>query len=74
MHLFPLFLGVPVAMFGLGALLLLVALAIPAATGPAPEAGSPQPDPALELLRRRLASGDITVEQYEAARRALEGG
>ena len=31
------------------------------------------PDDAIETLKRRLASGEINHEQYEQARKALQG-
>ena len=32
----------------------------------------PSSDPALETLRRRFAAGEITQEEFEARRRALQ--
>lgn len=34
----------------------------------------PRDDPALEILRRRYAAGEITREEYEQMRRDLETG
>lgn len=51
-----------------GGLVLLVVWAVRSFSRPAPPA-----DSAVEILRRRLASGEITQEQYEQARRALQG-
>jgi putative membrane protein len=36
-----------------------------------PQAQIPQPDPVLETLRRRLAEGAITAEEYDALRQKL---
>ena len=38
--------------------------------GPRPERGREEP---LGILQRRLAQGDISVEEYERHRQALEG-
>ena len=35
--------------------------------------GRPHGDSALDVLRRRLAAGEITPEEYEKTRRMLEG-
>lgn len=35
--------------------------------------GAPARDDALDIARRRLASGEITPEQYEAIRKTLQG-
>lgn len=32
-----------------------------------------QPDSALEILRRRLASGEITPQEFDALRQKLDG-
>ena len=53
----------------LGALILLAILAIRAVGGPR----STNSDNALEVLRKRLAAGDITQDEYEKTRRILEG-
>lgn len=50
-----------------GGLILLVVWAM-RASRPVPPA-----ETAVEILRRRLASGEITQEQYDQARRALQG-
>ena len=51
-----------------GGLVLLVAWAIRAFSGPA--SGR---DDALDVLRRRLAAGEISPEDYEKTKRALQG-
>jgi putative membrane protein len=35
--------------------------------------GSRGGDPAMDVLRRRLASGEITQEEFDKTRRALQG-
>lgn len=50
-----------------GGLALLVVLAVRGFSG------SKQPDNVTETLRRRLAAGEITPEEYERARKALMG-
>ena len=55
-------------LFG-GGLILLVVWAIRATGGP--RSGSS--DNALEVLKRRLAAGEITQDEYEKTRRVLQG-
>lgn len=55
-------------LFG-GGLIVLVVWAIRAVGGP--RAGSS--DNALEVLKRRLAAGEITQDEYEKTRRVLQG-
>lgn len=50
-----------------GGIIALAVYAIRAFTGP--RGG----DQALEVLRRRLASGEITQEEFEKTRKALQG-
>jgi putative membrane protein len=50
-----------------GGLALLVVLAVRGFSG------SKQLDNASETLRRRLAAGEITAEEYERTRKALQG-
>jgi putative membrane protein len=50
-----------------GGLALLVVLAVRGFSG------SKQVDNASETLRRRLAAGEITAEEYERTRKALQG-
>jgi putative membrane protein len=38
--------------------------------GPGQQSSAEEP---MEILRRRLAAGEITPEEYEQARRALQG-
>lgn len=52
-----------------GGLILLGVWAVRAFSGPRP--GSH--DNALDILKRRLASGEINQDQYEQARKALQG-
>ncbi len=52
----------------IGALIALVIVAVRAVTGT--RAGSFN---ALEMLKRRLAAGEITPDEYEKTRRILEG-
>lgn len=52
-----------------GALVVLVVVAVRALSGP--RAGSSTG--ALEVLKRRLAAGEITPDEYEKTRRLLEG-
>ncbi len=52
----------------IGALIALVVVAIRAVTGA--RSGSSN---ALEMLKRRLAAGEITHDEYEKTRRILEG-
>jgi uncharacterized membrane protein len=81
-HFFPLAL-----MFGfvvaVGVVIAVIVLAVHAATRTASPAGAPPmmgaaPPPAretpMEILARRLASGEITPEEYQRARDLLEGG
>jgi putative membrane protein len=55
-------------LFG-GGLIVLVVWAIRAVGGP--RAGNS--DNALEVLKRRLAAGEITQDEYEKTRRVLQG-
>jgi len=50
-----------------GGVIALAVVAIRAFTGP--KGG----DQAMDLLRRRLAGGDITQEEFEKTRKALQG-
>jgi putative membrane protein len=52
-----------------GALVVLVVFAVRAVTGP--RAGGSTS--ALEVLKRRLAAGEITQDEYEKTKRLLEG-
>ncbi len=52
-----------------GALIALVIVAIRAVSG----ASSGRSNSALEMLKRRLAAGEITPDEYEKTRRILEG-
>lgn len=56
-------------------LVLLAAWAVGRArpTGAATPMAAAQPDP-IELLRLRLARGEITVDEFTAAKQALEAG
>jgi putative membrane protein len=53
----------------MGGLIILVVWAVRTMSGPRP-GGS---DTALEVLRRRLAAGEITQDEYEKTRRVLQG-
>ena len=53
-----------------GGLAALVIWAIRSFTRPSPPAGS---DSAIEILRRRLASGEISQDEYEKTRKVLQG-
>jgi len=53
----------------LGGTILLVVWALRAVGGPRPDSSSS----ALEVLKKRLASGEITPDEYEKTRRLLEG-
>jgi uncharacterized membrane protein len=61
-------------------LVLLVAWVIGRSSQPAHVGGGhttapvPAPDAALETLRMRFARGEITADEYTAARQTLEGG
>ena len=74
---------------GVGALELLLILAIAAIwfaipiavivlfrrrSGATPSAATTAPDPALDLLRSRLASGEIDEAEYRRLRSVLHGG
>ena len=50
-------------------LIALIVLAVKAVSGTQPGSSSG----ALELLKRRLAAGEITQDEYEKTRRILEG-
>jgi len=52
-----------------GGVILLFVWAVKALSGPR----SGVHDNALDILKRRLASGEINQDQYEQARRALQG-
>ncbi|HEX2865018.1 MAG TPA: SHOCT domain-containing protein [Deinococcales bacterium] len=41
------------------------------AAGTLPRSFEPEPDPALAIARERLARGELSVEEFEAIRRAL---
>jgi len=58
-----------VMVFVIGALIALIVLAVKAISGTQPGSSSG----ALELLKRRLAAGEITQDEYEKTRRILEG-
>jgi len=58
-----------VVVFVIGALIALIVLAVKAVSGTQPCSSSG----ALELLKRRLAAGEITQDEYEKTRRILEG-
>ena len=58
-----------VMVFVIGALIALIVLAVKAISGT--QRGSS--GGALELLKRRLAAGEITQDEYEKTRRILEG-
>jgi putative membrane protein len=62
-------LGSLMMVFVLGGLILLVVWAIRAIGGARPD-GS---DNALEVLKRRLAAGEITQDEYDKIRRVLQG-
>ena len=51
----------------LGVIIGLVVFAIRASTGPKSN------DQAADILRRRLAAGEITQEEFEKTRKALQG-
>jgi uncharacterized membrane protein len=53
----------------LGGLAAIVVWAITRFTGPR----QPAPDDPMTILRRRLAAGEITQEQYEQTRKSLQG-
>ena len=53
----------------IGGLIVLVVWAVRAVGGPGPGSSIS----ALELLKRRLAAGEITQDEYEKTRRLLEG-
>lgn len=57
------------ALFWVGVILLVV-WAVRALSGSGPRS---QNDGAMELLKRRLASGEITQDEYERTRRLLQG-
>jgi uncharacterized membrane protein len=50
-----------------GGIIVLAVVAIRAFTGPKSN------DQALDVLRRRLAGGEITSEEFEKTRKALQG-
>ncbi len=58
-----------VMVFVIGALIALIVLAVKAVTRARPGSS----DGAFELLKRRLAAGEITQDEYEKTRRILEG-
>ena len=58
-----------VMVFVIGALIALIVLAVKAVSGTQPGSSIG----ALELLKRRLAAGEITQDEYEKTRRILEG-
>ena len=51
----------------LGVIIVLAVLAIRAFTGPT------SGDQAIDVLKRRLAGGEITQEEFEKTRKALQG-
>jgi uncharacterized membrane protein len=51
-----------------GGLTALVVWAVRAFAGP----GTSRQDPALDVLERRLAAGEISAEEYQQARRTLQ--
>jgi putative membrane protein len=53
----------------IGGLIVLVVWAVRAVGGPRPGSSIS----ALEVLKRRLAAGEITQDEYEKTRRLLEG-
>jgi len=53
----------------LGGTILLIVLVLRAVGGPGPDS----PSSALDVLKRRLAAGEITQDQYEKTRRLLDG-
>jgi putative membrane protein len=53
----------------MGGLILLVVWAVRTIGGPRPASS----DSALEVLKRRLAAGEITQDEYEKTRRVLQG-
>jgi putative membrane protein len=63
------FLGPLVMVLFWGGVIVLAALALRAFTGGARSAH----DSSLEVLKRRLASGEISQDQYEQARKVLQG-
>jgi uncharacterized membrane protein len=62
-------LGSLMMVIALGGLILLVVLAVRTVGGPQPGSSNS----ALEVLKRRLAAGEITPDEYEKTRRLLEG-
>jgi putative membrane protein len=63
------FLGPLVMVLFWGGVIVLAALALRAFTGGARSTH----DSSLEVLKRRLASGEISQDQYEQARKVLQG-
>ena len=53
----------------LGGTILLVVWALRTVNGPRPDS----PNAPLDVLKRRLAAGEITQDEYEKTRRLLEG-
>jgi putative membrane protein len=53
----------------MGGLILLVVWGVRTIGGPRPASS----DSALEVLKRRLAAGEITEDEYEKTRRVLQG-
>ena len=53
----------------IGGLIVLVVWAVRTVGGPRPDASIN----ALEVLKRRLAAGEITQDEYEKTRRLIEG-
>lgn len=64
-----LWLGVAVLFWG--GLIALLIWAIVAANGSRRRSNAPPPDTAMQVLKRRLASGEISQEEYERIRRLL---
>ena len=61
-------LGSLMMVIALGGLILLVVLAVRTVGGPQPGSSNS----ALEVLKRRLAAGEITPDEYEKTRRIIQ--
>jgi len=61
--------GILMMVVVIGALILLVVWAVRAVGGPRPGSS----DNALEVLKQRLAAGEITQDEHEKTRRILQG-
>jgi putative membrane protein len=55
-----------------GALIVGIVLLIRVVTGPSSGQSSRSGEPAIEILKRRYAAGEITGEEYEQMRKTLE--